>query len=111
MLLQPLCVIIRANLGKPCQPPYVRRVWLLARKKFWGKALVDSLIHMPLVLPPVVGGVALLAAFSKTGLIGERLFDWFGIQFTFSTAGAILAETFVALPFFVITVEIGRAHV
>ncbi len=55
----------------------------------------------------MVGGVALLAAFSRRGIVGGYLYDWFGIQLTFTTAGAILAETFVALPFFVITVEAG----
>jgi molybdate transport system permease protein len=64
-------------------------------------------VLLPLVLPPVVGGVALLSAFSRRGIVGEPLYDWFGLQLTFSTAGAILAETFVALPFFVITVEAG----
>jgi molybdate transport system permease protein len=79
--------------------------WVLARVPFPGKPFVRALVLLPLVLPPVVGGVALLAAFSRRGLVGEPLYDWFGIQFTFSTTGAILAETFVALPFFVITVE------
>lgn len=66
-----------------------------------------GLVLLPLVLPPVVGGVALLTAFSRRGLLGEHLYDWFGVQLTFSTAGVVLAETFVALPFFVITVEAG----
>lgn len=79
--------------------------WVLARLRFPGRALLRGLVLMPLVLPPVVGGVALLTAFSRRGIAGVYLYDWFGIQFTFSTAGAILAETFVALPFFVITVE------
>jgi molybdate transport system permease protein len=79
--------------------------WCLARLPFPGKGFIRALVLLPLVLPPVVGGVALLSAFSKTGILGEHLFDWFGIQFTFTTGGAILAETFVALPFFVITVE------
>lgn len=79
--------------------------WVLARVRFPGKALVRGLVLLPLVLPPVVGGVALLSAFSKRGLVGEYLYNWFGIQFTFSTAGVVLAETFVALPFFIITVE------
>ncbi|HEY5155278.1 MAG TPA: ABC transporter permease [Acidimicrobiales bacterium] len=79
--------------------------WVLARLRFPGRALVRALVLLPLVLPPVVGGVALLAAFSRRGLVGEYLYSWFGVQLTFSTAGAILAETFVALPFFVITVE------
>jgi molybdate transport system permease protein len=79
--------------------------WTLARVRFRGRSLVRALVLLPLVLPPVVGGVALLSAFSRRGLVGEHLYDWFGIQLTFSTSGAILAETFVALPFFVITVE------
>lgn len=79
--------------------------WVLARIRFPGRPLVRALVLLPLVLPPVVGGVALLAAFSRRGIVGEPLYDWFGIQLTFTTAGAVLAETFVALPFFVITVE------
>jgi molybdate transport system permease protein len=81
--------------------------WVLARVAFPGRAIVRGLVLLPLVLPPVVGGVALLSAFSRRGIVGEQLYDLFGIQLTFSTAGAILAETFVALPFFVITVEAG----
>ena len=81
--------------------------WILARVSFPGRALVRGLVLLPLVLPPVVGGVALLSAFSRRGIVGEPLYDWFGIQLTFSTAGAVLAETFVALPFFVLTVEAG----
>lgn len=79
--------------------------WCLARVEFPGRALVRGLVLLPLVLPPVVGGVALLGAFSRTGLLGGWLDDAFGIQLTFTTAGAVLAETFVALPFLVITVE------
>ena len=81
--------------------------WLLARVDFRGRSLVRALVLLPMVVPPVVGGVALLYAFGRSGLVGERLYDWFGIQFTFHTAGAVLAETFVAMPFLVITVEAG----
>jgi molybdate transport system permease protein len=81
--------------------------WVLARVSFPARGLVRGLVLLPLVLPPVVGGVALLSAFSRRGLVGGPLYDWFGIQFTFTTLGAILAETFVSLPFFVITVEAG----
>jgi molybdate transport system permease protein len=81
--------------------------WVLARVQFPGRSVARALILLPLVLPPVVAGVALLTAFSRSGIIGEHLYSWFGLQFTFTTAGAILAETFVALPFFVITVEAG----
>jgi molybdate transport system permease protein len=81
--------------------------WLLARVSFAGRPLVRALVLLPMVVPPVVGGVALLSAFGRSGLVGEQLHDWFGIQLTFNTSGAILAETFVAMPFLVITVEAG----
>lgn len=79
--------------------------WWLARTEFRGRSVVRGLVLVPMVLPPVVGGVALLSAFGRRGLIGSLLWDWFGVQLTFSTVGVVLAETFVALPFFVITVE------
>ncbi len=79
--------------------------WLLARTEFRGKSVVRAVTVLPLVLPPVVGGVALLLAFGRDGLLGRPLFDWLGIQFTFSTAGVVLAETFVAMPFLIVTVE------
>ena len=81
--------------------------WLLARVEFVGRPLVRALVLLPMIVPPVVGGVALLFAFSRSGLVGEYLYDWFNIQLTFHTSGAILAETFVAMPFLVITVEAG----
>ncbi len=82
--------------------------WVLARTRFPGRSLVRALVVLPMVLPPVVGGVALLYTFQRNGgVLGEWLYDWFGIQFTFSKAGAVLAETFVAMPFLVITVEAG----
>jgi molybdate transport system permease protein len=82
--------------------------YVLARARFPGRSLVRALVVLPMVLPPVVGGVALLYAFSvNNGLAGGWLHDAFGVQLTFSTAGAVLAETFVAMPFLVITVEAG----
>lgn len=81
--------------------------WVLARRRFAGRALVRGVVLLPLVLPPVVGGVALLSAFSRSGLVGRYLYDWFGMQLTFTTAGAVLAGAFVSLPFFVITAEAG----
>jgi molybdate transport system permease protein len=82
--------------------------YVLARAQFPGKSLVRALVVLPMVLPPVVGGVALLYAFSvNNGLVGGWLHDTFDIQLTFSTSGAVLAETFVAMPFLVITVEAG----
>jgi len=82
--------------------------YVLARARFPGRSFVRALAVLPMVLPPVVGGVALLYAFGvNNGLVGGWLHDTFGIQLTFSTAGAVLAETFVAMPFLVITVEAG----
>ena len=79
--------------------------WVLARADVPGKAVLRALVTLPLVLPPVVGGVALLLAFGRRGLIGQYLFDWFGVQLPFTMAGVIIAEAFVAMPFLVITVE------
>jgi molybdate transport system permease protein len=79
--------------------------WLLARTEVPGRPAIRALVLLPMVLPPVVGGVALLSAFSLRSPIGGWLHDVAGIQLTFSTAGAIMAETFVAMPFYIITVE------
>jgi molybdate transport system permease protein len=82
--------------------------YVLARVPFPGKSFVRALVVLPMVLPPVVGGVALLLAFGRTnGLLGPWIYDVFGWQFTFSKSGVVLAETFVAMPFLVITVEAG----
>ncbi|GAA3501410.1 ABC transporter permease [Streptomyces prasinosporus] len=79
--------------------------WLLARTDFPGRGLVRALVTLPLVLPPVVGGVALLLALGRNGVVGRWLDAWFGVSLPFTTAGVVLAETFVALPFLVISVE------
>jgi molybdate transport system permease protein len=79
--------------------------WVLARVQLPGMRLVRSIVLLPLVLPPVVGGLALLLALGRDGLVGQHLYHWFGLQITFTTAAVVLAETFVALPFLVITVE------
>ncbi|SHM91511.1 molybdate ABC transporter permease subunit [Cryptosporangium aurantiacum] len=79
--------------------------WVLARTEFPGKALVRALVTVPLVLPPVVGGVALLLAFGRRGIIGRYLDSWFDYTIPFTTTAVVLAETFVAMPFLVLTVE------
>ncbi|MFB6827559.1 ABC transporter permease [Streptomyces hydrogenans] len=79
--------------------------WLLARVPFPGKAFVRSLVLLPMVLPPTVGGVALLLAFGRRGLLGPWLESTFGITLPFHTSGAVLAATFVAMPFLVISLE------
>src|ERR1700741_4590004 len=65
--------------------------WLLARKNFWGKSLLDGLVHLPLVLPPVVTGYLLLIWFGRRGAIGSFLYETFGIVFSFRWTGAALA--------------------
>lgn len=79
--------------------------WLLARVEFTGRAVVRGIVTLPLVLPPVVGGAALLFALGRRGLVGESLNRATGLLLPFSTYGVIVATTFVAMPFLVITVE------
>lgn len=79
--------------------------WVLARVRIPGMGLLRAAVTLPLVLPPVVGGVALLLAFGRRGFLGAHLDAWFGVTLPFSTPGVILAETFVAMPFLVVTVE------
>ncbi|GAA3842716.1 ABC transporter permease [Sphaerisporangium flaviroseum] len=79
--------------------------WLLARVTFPGRRAVRALITVPLVLPPVVGGVALLLVLGRRGLVGQWLEATFGVTLPFTTAGVVIAEAFVAMPFLVISVE------
>ena len=70
--------------------------WLLARRQFWGQSLVNGLVHLPLVLPPVVTGYLLLLLFGRQGPLGGVLFDWFGITLAFRWTGAALAAAVMA---------------
>ncbi|MFI5618768.1 ABC transporter permease [Streptomyces sp. NPDC051567] len=79
--------------------------WLLARVDFRGKAVVRTLVLLPMVLPPTVGGVALLLGFGRRGLLGPWLEETFGVTLPFHTSGAVVAATFVAMPFLVISLE------
>lgn len=79
--------------------------WLLARAEFPGRGVVRALCTLSMVLPPVVGGVALFFALGRRGLVGQYLDRWFDIRLPFTTAGVVVAQTFVAMPFLVITVE------
>jgi molybdate transport system permease protein len=72
--------------------------WLLARKKFWGKTLVDGIVHLPLVLPPVVTGYLLLISFGRRGPIGALLYDYLGIVFSFRWTGAALSCGVMGFP-------------
>jgi molybdate transport system permease protein len=79
--------------------------WLLARVEFAGRRVIRALVTVPLVLPPVVGGVALLLVFGRRGLLGAWLDATFGFTLPFTTTGVVVAEAFVAMPFLVIAVE------
>jgi molybdate transport system permease protein len=81
--------------------------WVLARLRFPGRNLLRGLTTLPMVLPPVVGGVALLLAFGRRGLLGAPIAGGTGLSLPFTTPGVIVAESFVAMPFLVITVEAG----
>jgi molybdate transport system permease protein len=75
--------------------------WLLARRDFWGKSLFDGIVHLPLVLPPVAVGFALLVLFGRNGVIGAFLYNWFGFTFAFNWKGAALAAAVMAFPLMV----------
>ncbi|MEE2768606.1 MAG: ABC transporter permease [Actinomycetota bacterium] len=79
--------------------------WVLARVQVPGRRVLRALVVLPMVLPPVVGGTALLFALGRRGLVGQWLDAWFGVTLPFTTAGAVVAATFVALPFYVVAVE------
>ncbi|ROV58321.1 molybdate ABC transporter permease subunit [Vibrio ponticus] len=81
--------------------------WLLAKKQFVGKSLIDSLIHLPLVLPPVVIGYLLLVMMGRQGVIGQWLYQTFGLSFAFNWKGAVLASVVVALPLMVRAVRLS----
>ncbi|MGC7097755.1 molybdate ABC transporter permease subunit [Amycolatopsis lurida] len=93
-----LATVICLVLGVPL-------AWVLARGEVRGRGVLRALVTVPLVLPPVVGGVALLLVLGRRGPIGQYLDSWFGISLPFTTAGVVIAEAFVAMPFLVISVE------
>ena len=81
--------------------------WILVRCRFPGKSLLDSIIHLPLVLPPVVVGYLLLIGLGRRGLIGQYLYDWFGFSFAFSWRGAALASAVIAFPLMVRAIRLA----
>lgn len=81
--------------------------WVLARKEFWGKALLDGVVHLPLVLPPVVTGYLLLVTFGRKGAVGSFLYDWFGFTFSFRWTGAALACGVMAFPLLVRAIRLS----
>jgi molybdate transport system permease protein len=93
-----LSTIVCVILGVPIS-------FVLARVRFRGLRLIRALVTLPLVLPPVVGGVALFTAFGRTGVVGQWMYRWWGYSIPFSTTAVVLAQSFVAMPFLIIAVE------
>ncbi|MDX7989937.1 molybdate ABC transporter permease subunit [Xenorhabdus littoralis] len=85
--------------------------WMLARCQFFGKSLLDSIIHLPLVLPPVVVGYLLLISMGRRGVIGEFFYDWFGVSFAFNWTGAALASAVVAFPLMVRAIRLSLENI
>ena len=79
--------------------------WLLARVDFKGRSLLRAAVLVPLVLPPVVAGVALVTALGRTGLVGRWLYEWFDVTLPYTTTAVVLAHTFVSIPFYILSVE------
>ncbi len=97
-----------STLAVLCSLPFgILVAWILVRCRFPGKALLDSLIHLPLVLPPVVVGYLLLILLGRRGVIGAWLYDWFGFSFAFSWRGAALASAVVAFPLMVRAIRLS----
>jgi molybdate transport system permease protein len=91
-----------SGLAVVCSLPLgILMAWILVRCRFPGKSLLDSIIHLPLVLPPVVIGYLLLVVMGRRGFIGQLLYEWFGFSFSFSWHGAVLASAVVAFPLMV----------
>ncbi|WBV45152.1 molybdate ABC transporter permease subunit [Pseudoroseomonas cervicalis] len=88
-------------------PPAVLAAWLLARHRFPGRALLDALVHLPLVMPPVVVGWLLLVTFGIRGPVGGLLHEWFGLRLVFTTAGASLATAVMSFPLIVRAVRLS----
>lgn len=94
ILTSTLTTILAVTFGTPV-------AYLLSRASFRGKAAVDALIDLPIVLPPTVAGVALLTAFGRRGLVGEPIEQWVGVTFAFTTTAVVMAQLLVAAPFYV----------
>jgi molybdate transport system permease protein len=93
-----LATLVSLLLGVPL-------AWVLARSRARGRTLLRAVVTVPLVLPPVVGGVALFTVLGRRGIVGRWLFEQFDLTIPFTTVAVVIAETFVAMPFLVISVE------
>lgn len=94
-----------------CAIPAIAVAWVLARRVFWGRSLLNVVIHLPLVVPPVVTGYFLLLAFGRRGVIGAWLDQTLGFQFSFRWTGAALAAAVTAFPLIVRSIQLGIENV
>ncbi len=92
-------------------PLGIALAWILSRKEFWGKTILDSLVHLPLVLPPVVIGYLLLISMGRQGTIGGWLYQHFNLVFSFDWKGAVLACIVVALPLMVRSIRLSLDNI
>jgi molybdate transport system permease protein len=104
--LRVACVATLATL-----PVAVALGYGLARRQFWGKSLLETVLNLPLVLPPVVVGYLLLVEFGRNGWLGSRLVDWFGIRFVFDWKGAVAASAVMAFPLVVRSIRVAMATI
>ena len=101
-----LSLLVAVTATAASLPPGIAIAWLLARGRFWGKSLVDMLVHLPLIMPPVVTGYLLLILFGRRGPIGEFL-EQFGIVFAFRWTGAALACAVMGFPLMVRAIRLS----
>ena len=102
-----LSLLVATTATAASLPLGIAVAWLLARGRFWGKSLVDTLVHLPLIMPPVVTGYLLLLTFGRRGTIGAFLADEFGIVFSFRWTGAALACAVMGFPLLVRAIRLS----
>ena len=102
-----LSLLVAVTATAASLPPGIAVAWLLARRRFWGKGLLDTVVHLPLIMPPVVTGYLLLIMFGKRGVIGAFLDQTFGIVFAFRWTGAALACAVMGFPLMVRAVRLS----
>jgi molybdate transport system permease protein len=90
-------------------PPGIALGWLLARRRFPGKALVETAVNLPLVLPPVVTGLLLLYVLGRRGWVGQWLFAWFGVEIAFTWKAAVIAGAVMGFPLLVRAIRLTFA--
>jgi molybdate transport system permease protein len=100
LITSTIATVLAVVLGTPV-------AYLLSRRAFPGRAVIDALIDLPIILPPTVAGVALLTAFGRRGLVGEPIEEWTGLTFGFTTTAVVMAQLLVAGPFYVRAARTG----